>query len=67
METLKSEPDSPAQTPRLEAEVARRTEFWRAAMGLVILALVVLFPQGVAGGLRQLVARWRQPAAGAGR
>jgi branched-chain amino acid transport system permease protein len=51
----------------LRDEVARRTEFWRAAMGLVILLLVLLFPQGVAGGVRQLVSRWRQRAAEAGR
>ncbi len=39
----------------LRDEVARHTEFWRGAMGLVILILVLLFPQGIAGGLRRLV------------
>ena len=43
----------------LRDEVARHTEFWRGAMGLVILVLVLLFPQGIAGGLRRLVpSRW---------
>ncbi len=43
----------------LKDELARRTEFWRAVLGLVILALVLLFPQGVAGGLQALWARLR--------
>jgi len=43
----------------LRDEVARRTEFWRAVLGLVILAIVVLFPQGLVGGLKALVARGR--------
>jgi branched-chain amino acid transport system permease protein len=38
----------------LKDELARRTEFWRALLGLVILALVLLFPQGIAGGARLL-------------
>jgi branched-chain amino acid transport system permease protein len=33
----------------LQDEVVRRTEFWRAIVGLVILVLVMAFPQGVAG------------------
>jgi len=43
----------------LRDEVARRTEFWRAVLGLVILAIVVLFPQGLVGGLKALAARGR--------
>src|SRR6185436_19171236 len=43
----------------LHDEVARRTEFWRAVMGGVILLIVLLFPQGLVGGLKHLVARWR--------
>jgi branched-chain amino acid transport system permease protein len=39
--------------------LARETEFWRACLGLVILAIVLLFPQGLVGGLKALVARWR--------
>ena len=44
----------------LRDEVARRTEFWRAVMGLVILAIVLLFPQGLVGGLKLLAGRWRE-------
>ncbi len=44
----------------LKDELARRTEFWRALLGLVILALVLLFPQGIAGGTRQLWHRLRR-------
>ncbi|MCW5745046.1 MAG: ABC transporter permease [Alphaproteobacteria bacterium] len=44
----------------LKDELARRTEFWRALLGLVILALVLSFPQGIAGGARQLWDRLRQ-------
>jgi len=44
----------------LRDEVARRTEFWRAVMGVVILAIVLLFPQGLVGGLKALTQRWRE-------
>ncbi|MBM3644107.1 MAG: ABC transporter permease [Alphaproteobacteria bacterium] len=47
----------------LRDEVARRTEFWRAVMGLVILAIVLIFPQGLVGGVKALVARWRRARA----
>lgn len=33
----------------LQDEVARRIEFWRAVLGLVIIVLVVVFPQGIVG------------------
>jgi branched-chain amino acid transport system permease protein len=47
----------------LRDEVARRTEFWRAVIGLVILLIVLIFPQGLVGGLKALAGRWReQPA-----
>ena len=39
--------------------LARETDFWRAALGLLILLIVVAFPQGLVGGLKALVARWR--------
>jgi branched-chain amino acid transport system permease protein len=39
--------------------LARETEFWRAALGLLILLIVVAFPQGLVGGLKTLFARWR--------
>lgn len=35
--------------------VARNTEYWRAMLGAVILILVLLFPQGIAGFLRQVM------------
>ena len=47
--------------------VARSTEYWRAMLGGVILVLVLLFPQGIAGFAQQLGA-WlqrRRVAAGA--
>ncbi len=49
----------------LKDELARHTEFWRAMLGLVILALVLLFPQGIAGGARLLWDRlpWRRQTA----
>ncbi len=39
--------------------LARETDFWRAGLGLVILLIVLLFPQGLVGGLKALYARWR--------
>ena len=47
----------------LRDEVARRTEFWRAVLGLTILAIVLLFPQGLVGGLKALATRWREARA----
>jgi branched-chain amino acid transport system permease protein len=44
----------------LRDEVARRTEYWRAAIGLVILLIVLLFPQGLVGGLASLRPSWRR-------
>jgi branched-chain amino acid transport system permease protein len=35
--------------------MARSTEYWRALLGAVILILVLLFPQGIAGFLRQML------------
>ncbi len=35
--------------------VARNTEYWRALLGAIILILVMLFPQGIAGFVRQIV------------
>ena len=39
----------------LHDTVARNTEYWRATLGAVILILVLLFPQGIAGFVRQWV------------
>src|SRR5258706_4765975 len=38
----------------LEAEIMRATDYWRALVGLAILALVLAFPQGLAGFARSL-------------
>jgi branched-chain amino acid transport system permease protein len=37
----------------LQDTVARQTDYWRAMLGFVILVLVLLFPQGIAGALRE--------------
>jgi branched-chain amino acid transport system permease protein len=37
----------------LHDTVARNTEYWRAMLGAIILILVLLFPQGIAGFARQ--------------
>jgi branched-chain amino acid transport system permease protein len=41
----------------LRDTLARETDFWRAALGLLILLIVVAFPQGLVGGLKLLAAR----------
>jgi branched-chain amino acid transport system permease protein len=43
----------------LQDEIARATEYWRAILGLVILLLVIAFPQGIAGFAGRLLARSR--------
>ena len=40
--------------------VARNTDYWRALLGAVILMLVLLFPQGLAGSLHLSGHRWRR-------
>jgi len=44
----------------LQDVVVRHTDYWRAALGAVILVLVLAFPDGLAGGARQLARRWRE-------
>ena len=39
----------------LQDTIARQTEFWRALLGGIILFLVLVFPQGIAGFMRE---RW---------
>jgi branched-chain amino acid transport system permease protein len=46
----------------LQDTLARSTEFWRALLGGVILLLVLVVPQGLAG----LAQRWRTWIASAG-
>jgi branched-chain amino acid transport system permease protein len=41
----------------LQDSLARSTEYWRAVMGAVMLLLVLVFPQGIAGGLHLLWTR----------
>jgi len=41
----------------LQDMVARNTEYWRALLGAIILLLVLLFPQGIAGFAKQVSER----------
>jgi branched-chain amino acid transport system permease protein len=41
----------------LEDSVSRGIEYWRAAIGAIILLLVLAFPQGVAGFVKERFAR----------
>ncbi len=43
----------------LHDTVARNTDYWRAMLGGIILLLVLLFPQGIAGFFRNLIDRRR--------
>ncbi len=43
----------------LHDTVARNTDYWRAMLGGIILLLVLLFPQGIAGGAVQLYRRFK--------
>jgi branched-chain amino acid transport system permease protein len=43
----------------LQDSVMRATDYWRAVLGSLILVLVVLFPQGVAGAAAAALARLR--------
>ena len=50
----------------LQDTIIRTTDYWRALLGAIILALVLAFPQGIAGGVGALVQRLRRPVAGEG-
>jgi branched-chain amino acid transport system permease protein len=43
----------------LQDAVARNTDYWRALLGGIILVLVLVFPQGIAGSFGQWFARRR--------
>jgi branched-chain amino acid transport system permease protein len=43
----------------LQDAVARNTDYWRALLGGIILLLVLVFPQGIAGFVGQLFERRR--------
>jgi branched-chain amino acid transport system permease protein len=48
----------------LHDAVARNTDYWRALLGGIILLLVLVFPQGIAGFVRQLYERRRAAVEG---
>jgi branched-chain amino acid transport system permease protein len=41
------------------AELGQGLDYWRGALGLVIMLVMVLAPSGVLGGLQSLLAGWR--------
>jgi ABC-type branched-subunit amino acid transport system permease subunit len=43
----------------LQDTVMRQTEYWRALLGIIILVLVLAFPQGIVGGAARLFGRKR--------
>ena len=47
----------------LQDTIIRATDYWRALLGAIVLLLVLVFPQGIAGGLLALAARARGRAA----
>lgn len=48
----------------LHDTVARNTDYWRAMLGAIILILVLLFPQGIAGAIRQVFDNRREAKEG---
>ncbi len=54
----------------LQDAIIRATDYWRAVLGVTILALVLAFPQGIAGALgprlERLLERWRPARAANG-
>jgi branched-chain amino acid transport system permease protein len=44
----------------LHDTVARNTDYWRALLGAIILILVLLFPQGIAGFVKQQIQKLRE-------
>jgi len=44
----------------LQDAAARSTEYWHAVLGLAILALVMAFPEGLAGAAARLAVRWNR-------
>jgi branched-chain amino acid transport system permease protein len=47
------------------AELGQGLDYWRGALGLVIMLVMVLAPSGVLGGLQSLWVRWRTGRKGA--
>jgi branched-chain amino acid transport system permease protein len=54
--TLAGPPVGAALFVGLQEEISRYTDLWRLLLGLVIIALVLAFPEGIAG----FAARWRR-------
>ncbi|MPM95488.1 hypothetical protein SDC9_142642 [bioreactor metagenome] len=46
----------------LHDTVARNTDYWRALLGVIMLVLVLLFPQGIAGFAQAQLARFTRKA-----
>ncbi|MGL4322660.1 MAG: branched-chain amino acid ABC transporter permease, partial [Beijerinckiaceae bacterium] len=46
----------------LQDTIMRETDYWRALMGAIVLAIVLLFPRGLAGALQSLGAFWTRKA-----
>ncbi len=44
----------------LQDTIARTTDYWRALLGVTILAIVLVLPQGIVGSLRSFVERRRE-------
>jgi branched-chain amino acid transport system permease protein len=42
----------------LQDMLARSTDYWRAVLGVCLLLIVLLFPEGLAGGVRAAWQRW---------
>jgi branched-chain amino acid transport system permease protein len=55
--TLAGPPVGAALFVGLQEEISRYTDLWRLLLGLIIIALVLAFPEGIAG----FAARWRRP------
>jgi branched-chain amino acid transport system permease protein len=47
----------------MQDALARTTEYWRAAVGVVILLIVSVFPSGIGGALASRMLRWQRPSA----
>jgi branched-chain amino acid transport system permease protein len=46
----------------LETYVIKTTEYWQGLLGLILVALVLIMPQGIVGVLGGLARRWRRTA-----
>ena len=41
----------------LQDTVVRQTDYWRALLGVIMLALILVFPLGIAGSLKRVFVR----------